>query len=648
MRSRPQTYACGAPSPTRDELVPERADVRLHVAAAALPGPAAAATASARSGRTSARAPARETRRRREGLLRAARRAASHVVAREPAAMAARSMLRIGVTPVPVATMSEGDSLAGAGRVKKPCGPMNRRTAPGSTRVQPRRPGPPCTCVTAISNRGEPSGADAIEYDRFISGCAPAVAALDARRRIGAGARVRASVRVRPRGRAHPLPGNERHRLPVDPLEHELAHARRQRPRLGERGLRRSGAAVPSSLYLGLSPAAARPRATAGRLSRQRLRAVGVRRLHARESAEGALHAEQRVERVVRRACGSRAPPSARPGWPRSRGADGRSRRAGARRPSGSSVPTTRASKSCPAAASSSARDASSSAVDDDLGAAPHVDEHLARGAGVPARRLPRPLRWKRPRCARSSGPSHARSSGGSSASTSRPKRPRVTASHQKARLRSSNQGSSGAKAPVRASNAARISATAAAVAAAPAAELDDPRRCLEHSHSARAGVLCRDRARMENRIFFPQAALDEWIVDGTVELQDGELTILAVGRRYRLAEAVHVVRDVSGGGDDELVGRVEGAGLPRAARRRDRRDVDAPRRRRVRRGARVDRGSPSDCRSPTTRPRASRRSRRRARQGRGQAARAPGATKSCSRRSPSAAVLRHRTCDSP
>ncbi len=90
------------------------------------------------------------------------------------------------------------------------------------------------------------------------------------------------------------------------------------------------------------------------------------------------------------------------------------------------------------------------------------------------------------------------------------------------------------------------------------AAELDDPRRSLEHSHSARAGVLCRDPARMENRIFFPQTALDEWIVEGTAELQDGELTLLETGRRYRLAEAVHVVRDASGGGDPELVGRVK------------------------------------------------------------------------------------------
>ena len=62
----------------------------------------------------------------------------------------------------------------------------------------------------------------------------------------------------------------------------------------------------------------------------------------------------------------------------------------------------------------------------------------------------------------------------------------------------------------------------------------------------------------MENRIFFPQAALDEWIVEGTADLQDGELTILSLGRRYRLAEAVHVVRDATGSGDAELVGRVK------------------------------------------------------------------------------------------
>lgn len=63
----------------------------------------------------------------------------------------------------------------------------------------------------------------------------------------------------------------------------------------------------------------------------------------------------------------------------------------------------------------------------------------------------------------------------------------------------------------------------------------------------------------MENRFFFPQAALDQWIVDELVELQKGELTILAEGRRYNLSEAVRIVREVSGSVDvHSLVGRVK------------------------------------------------------------------------------------------
>jgi hypothetical protein len=90
-------------------------------------------------------------------------------------------------------------------------------------------------------------------------------------------------------------------------------------------------------------------------------------------------------------------------------------------------------------------------------------------------------------------------------------------------------------------------------------AQLHDPRDGLEHSHPAAAGVPFRLGPRMENRVFFPQAALDEWIVDGTVDLQQSELTILSEGRRYQLAEAVRVLREVGGGGDThELVGRAK------------------------------------------------------------------------------------------
>ncbi|MDP9002581.1 MAG: hypothetical protein M3O46_21030 [Myxococcota bacterium] len=63
----------------------------------------------------------------------------------------------------------------------------------------------------------------------------------------------------------------------------------------------------------------------------------------------------------------------------------------------------------------------------------------------------------------------------------------------------------------------------------------------------------------MENRVFFPQAALDQWIAEGTVDLKQGELTILAEARRYELVDAVRVVRELSGGTDPhELVGRAK------------------------------------------------------------------------------------------
>jgi hypothetical protein len=63
----------------------------------------------------------------------------------------------------------------------------------------------------------------------------------------------------------------------------------------------------------------------------------------------------------------------------------------------------------------------------------------------------------------------------------------------------------------------------------------------------------------MQNRVFFPQTALDRWIVDGAVDLQGGVLTLVGEGRRYEVAEAVRVLRDVSGSGDGaQLVGKVK------------------------------------------------------------------------------------------
>lgn len=75
----------------------------------------------------------------------------------------------------------------------------------------------------------------------------------------------------------------------------------------------------------------------------------------------------------------------------------------------------------------------------------------------------------------------------------------------------------------------------------------------------------------MQNRVFFPQTALDVWLSDGTVDLSGDELTIVeaaeqtaqaeeaAPGRRYRLTEAVRIVNEVTGSPDaNDLVGRVK------------------------------------------------------------------------------------------
>ena len=63
----------------------------------------------------------------------------------------------------------------------------------------------------------------------------------------------------------------------------------------------------------------------------------------------------------------------------------------------------------------------------------------------------------------------------------------------------------------------------------------------------------------MVNRVFFPQAALDQWLVDDAIDLDGSELNIRAEARRYRLAEAVHISSEVSGSPDPhDLVGRVK------------------------------------------------------------------------------------------
>jgi hypothetical protein len=62
-----------------------------------------------------------------------------------------------------------------------------------------------------------------------------------------------------------------------------------------------------------------------------------------------------------------------------------------------------------------------------------------------------------------------------------------------------------------------------------------------------------------KNRVFFPQEALDRWLLEGRVELAGSELTIVSQRRRYRMVEAVRVLSEEGGHSDpDELVGKVK------------------------------------------------------------------------------------------
>jgi hypothetical protein len=63
----------------------------------------------------------------------------------------------------------------------------------------------------------------------------------------------------------------------------------------------------------------------------------------------------------------------------------------------------------------------------------------------------------------------------------------------------------------------------------------------------------------MRNRVFFPQAALDEWVNDNRVDIRGEDLLLKDQGRRYRIIEAVRVTREVTGADDPhELLGRVK------------------------------------------------------------------------------------------
>lgn len=63
----------------------------------------------------------------------------------------------------------------------------------------------------------------------------------------------------------------------------------------------------------------------------------------------------------------------------------------------------------------------------------------------------------------------------------------------------------------------------------------------------------------MQNRIFFPQACLDQWGVEGKIEVTGSEIVVVAEGRRYDVIEVAHVVAEVTGSPDPhEIVGKVK------------------------------------------------------------------------------------------
>ncbi|AKT42354.1 hypothetical protein [Chondromyces crocatus] len=63
----------------------------------------------------------------------------------------------------------------------------------------------------------------------------------------------------------------------------------------------------------------------------------------------------------------------------------------------------------------------------------------------------------------------------------------------------------------------------------------------------------------MRNRVFFPQAALDEWIATDRIELKGDELLMKGENRRYKIIEAIRVLNEVTGTSDThEVVGKVK------------------------------------------------------------------------------------------
>lgn len=62
-----------------------------------------------------------------------------------------------------------------------------------------------------------------------------------------------------------------------------------------------------------------------------------------------------------------------------------------------------------------------------------------------------------------------------------------------------------------------------------------------------------------ENRLFWPQEMMDEWVVDEKASIEDDVLTIIEEKMTYKLSQAVLFVSDVGDGSDEHsLIGKVK------------------------------------------------------------------------------------------
>jgi len=66
-----------------------------------------------------------------------------------------------------------------------------------------------------------------------------------------------------------------------------------------------------------------------------------------------------------------------------------------------------------------------------------------------------------------------------------------------------------------------------------------------------------------KSRIFFPQEVIDRWLMHGEAELTGAELWVRSERRRYRVVEAVRILREVSGAPDPfDMAGTVKSLGF--------------------------------------------------------------------------------------